>query len=123
MQGPGTPETGQPDAAPKTATGGLVRGAVVNKVVPDVPQSARDTIRGTVRVSVRVAVDPSGSVAEEAFDSPGPSKYFAGLALQAARRWKFAPTKVDGRNISSEWILRFEFESAATKVLPVRAAP
>ncbi len=123
MQGPGTPETGQPDAAAKTLTGGLVRGAVVHQVLPDVPQRARDTIRGTVRVSVRVAVDPSGSVVGETFDSPGPSKYFADLALQAAPRWKFAPTKIDGRNISSEWILRFEFERTATKVLPVRAAP
>lgn len=123
VQVPGTSETGQPDAAAKTLTGGLVRGAVVHQVLPDVPQSARDTIRGTVRVTVRVAVDPSGSVVGETFDSPGPSKYFADLALQAARRWKFAPRIVDGRNISSEWILRFEFDRTATKVLPARAAP
>lgn len=122
-QGPGTPETGQPDAVAKTPTGSLVRGAVVHQVLPDVPQSARDTIQGTVRVSVRVAVDPSGNVVGATVDSPGPSRYFADLALQAARRWKFAPTKVDGRNISSAWILRFEFERAATKVLPARAAP
>jgi len=123
VQGSGTPETGQSDAAAKTLTGGVVRGAVVSKVLPDVPQSARDTIRGTVRVSVRVAVDPSGDVVGATFASPGPSKYFADLALQAARHWKFVPTTVDGRNISSEWILRFEFERTATKVLPARAAP
>jgi len=123
VQGPGTPETGRPDAVAKTPTGGLVRGAVVHQVLPDVPQSARDTIRGTVRVSVRVAVDPSGDVVGATLDSPGTSKYFAALALQAARRWTFVPTKVDGRNISSEWILRFEFERTATKVLPARAAP
>jgi TonB family protein len=107
----------------KTPTDGLVQGAVISKILPDVPQRARDTIRGTVRVGVRVAVDPSGSVAGATFDSPGPSKYFADLALQAARRWRFVPAKVDGRNVSSEWILRFEFERTTTKVLPVRAAP
>ncbi|MFI5107512.1 MAG: serine/threonine protein kinase [Terriglobales bacterium] len=123
VQGPGTPETEQPGAVAKTPTDGLVQGAVVSKVLPDVPQRARDTIRGTVRVGVRVAVDPSGNVVGATFDSPGPSKYFADLALQAARRWKFVPTKVDGRNISSEWILRFEFERTETKVLPARAAP
>ncbi|MFZ3212786.1 MAG: protein kinase [Terriglobales bacterium] len=123
VQGPGTPETGQPDEVAKTPTDGLVQGAVVSKVLPDVPQSARDTIRGTVRVGVRVAVDPSGNVVGATFDSPGPSKYFADLALQAARGWKFATTRVGGRNISSEWILRFEFERTETKVLPVRAAP
>jgi TonB family protein len=123
VPGPGTPETGQPDAAAKTPTGGLVRGAVVHQVLPDVPQRARDTIRGTVRVGVRVAVDPSGDVVGASFDSPGPSKYFADLALQAARRWKFDPAKVDGRNASSEWTLRFEFGRTATEVFPVQAAP
>ena len=123
VQRPGTPETGQPDAVAKTPPGGLVRGAVLHQVLPDVPQSARDTIRGTVRVPVRVAVDSSGDVVGATLDSPGTSKYFAALALQAARRWTFVPTKVDGRNISSEWILRFEFERTATKVLPARAAP
>jgi TonB family protein len=107
----------------KTPTDGLVQGAVVSKVLPDVPQRARDTIRGTVRVGVRVAVDPSGNVVGATFDAPGPSKYFANLALQAARRWKFVPAKIDGRNITSEWILRFEFERTATKVLPARVAP
>jgi TonB family protein len=123
VEGPGTPETGQPDAVAKTPTSDFVRGAAVHQVLPDVPQSARDTIRGTVRVSVRVAVDPSGNVVGATFDSSGTSKYFAALALQAARRWTFVPTKVDGRNISSAWILRFEFERTATKVLPARVAP
>jgi len=107
----------------KTPTGGLVQGAVVNQVVPDVPRGARDTIRGTVRVTVRVTVDPSGSVVRAMPESPGPSKYFADLALQTARRWKFRPPKIDGRNVSSEWILRFQFERTATKIVPVQATP
>ena len=123
VRGPETSETGQPEAVPKTLTDGLVRGTVVKRVLPDVPQSARDTIQGTVRVGVRVAVDPSGNVVKATFDSPGPSRYFADLALQAARRWKFVPAKVEGRNISSDWILRFEFERTETKVLPERATP
>ena len=111
------------DPGAKKPTGGLVRGEVLQQVLPDVPQTARDTIRGTVRVSVRVRVDPSGSVVEAALDSPGPSKYFADLALGAARRWEFVPPKVDGSNVSSEWSLRFEFAQTATKVFPVQAAP
>jgi TonB family protein len=145
-QGPVTPKTGQSTqknsdekqsysgTAPSptslrsgvgavTPTGGLVQGEVLQQVLPDVPQKARDTIRGTVRVSVRVAVDPSGSVVGAKFDFAGPSKYFANLALQVARRWEFAPAKVAGRYVSSEWILRFEFGRTATKVFPVQAAP
>jgi TonB family protein len=107
----------------KTSTRGTVPGEVFQKVLPNVPQKARDTIRGTVRVGVRVRVDPSGSVAGATLDSPGASKYFANLALQAARRWEFGPAKVDGRYVPSEWILRFEFTKTATKVFPVQAAP
>ena len=106
-----------------TPAGALVQGEVADQVLPDVPQKARDTIRGTVRVSVRVHVDPLGSVVGEEFDSSGPSKYFADLALQAARDWEFEPPTVDGRNVSSEWVLRFEFTRTATKVVPVQAAP
>ena len=104
-------------------TVGLVRGEAPHQVLPDVPQKARDTIRGKVRVSVRVAVDPSGRVVGTTFDSPGQSKYFANLALQAAHRWEFRPAKLDSRNVPSEWILRFEFETTGTKVFPVQIAP
>ncbi len=106
-----------------TPTGGLVHDAIVHRVLPDVPEKAGDTIQGTLMVSVRVTVDPSGSVVRATLDSPVPSKYFANLALQAARRWEFTPAQVDGRDVSSEWILRFGFQKTATKVLPVRAAP
>lgn len=111
------------DPGAKKPTGGLVRGEVLQQVLPDVPQTARDTIRGTVRVSVRVHVDPSGSVVGATLDSPGPSKYFADLAMRAARRWEFVPPKVDGSDVSSEWSLRFEFAQTAIRVFPVQAAP
>ena len=110
-------------AGAKTPASGLVQGEVLQEVLPEVPQKARDTIRGTVRVGVRVAVDASGGVVGATLDSPGPSKYFANLALQAARRWEFRSAEADGRFVSSEWILRFEFERAATKAFPMRATP
>ena len=113
----------QSEVGPPTPTVGLVPGKVVHQVVPDVPRKARDTIRGKVRAGVRVRVDPSGGVVGARLDSPGPSRYFGELALKAARNWRFDPAKVDGRNVSSEWILRFEFGKAGTKVLSARAAP
>jgi TonB family protein len=113
----------QSAAGPPTPTLGLVPGKVVHQVLPDVPRKASATIQGKVKVGVRIGVDPSGNVVGAKLDTPGPSRYFAQLALKAARRWKFSPAKVDDRNVSSEWILRFEFGKAGTKVLPVRAAP
>jgi TonB family protein len=110
-------------AGAKTPTGGGVQGGVRQKVLPNVPQSARETIRGTVRVSVKVAIDPSGKVVEATLDSPGPSPYFARLALQAARRWKFWPGEVDSRHASNKWVLQFKFERTATEAVPVHAVP
>ncbi|MDR3721260.1 MAG: TonB family protein, partial [Candidatus Acidoferrales bacterium] len=81
-----------------------------------------DTFRGAVRVGVRVRVDASGKVASADLDSAGPSKYFANLAVKAARNWEFTPAKVDGQNAPSEWLLRFEFAQDGTKVTSVQAA-
>jgi len=113
----------QSGAGAKTPTGAVVQGGVRQKVLPEVPRSAMDTIRGTVRVMVKVAVDPSGNVAEARLDSHGPSRYFAGLALEAARKWKFQPAEVDGRPVSKEWLLQFDFNRTATEAIPVKAAP
>ena len=56
-------------------------------------------------------------------ESPGPSKYFANLALRAARRWKFKPPQKDDKDIASEWILNFGFRNTSTTVSPVEVAP
>jgi TonB family protein len=113
----------QPKPATKNATGEFVRGGVMHQVLPNVPQSALGTISGAVRVSVRVQVDAAGKVVGADLDSAGPSKYFANLAMKAARDWEFAPAKVDGENAASEWILRFEFAQDGTKVTPMEKVP
>ena len=92
---------------------------VVRRVVPHVPQSARNTIQGTVRVKVKVRVARSGKVSTAKLVSPGPSKYFARLAMQAALRWKFSAASEDERESSREWILPFEFKRSGTRVAAV----
>jgi TonB family protein len=74
-------------------------------------------------VKIRVTVDAGGHVSNATFDSPGPSKYFAKVALQAAQQWRFKPAQVDGQPVSSIWILQFQFTQAATEVNPIEAAP
>jgi TonB family protein len=99
----------------------LVPGQVLHQVVPNVPQIASDTISGTVKVSVRIAVDAAGNVADASLNSPGPSKYFANLALKAARQWTFSPAKADGQGAPSEWVIRFEFTRDGAKAFPARS--
>ncbi len=114
-----------PAEAANSPTAGIVpaKGEVLDQVLPDVSQKARDTIRGKVRVSIKVQVDPAGGVSAAELDSPGPSAFFADLALKAARRWAFTPPEVDGKSVPSEWRLKFEFTQKDTKVTPTQTAP
>jgi TonB family protein len=117
------PPAQSPASETQSAKGAVVKGEVAERVLPDVLPSARESIRGTVSVRIRVTVDPSGIVSNATFDTPGPSKYFAKVSLQAAQHWKFKPAHVDGQAASSVWVLEFQFRQSATEVTPVEATP
>jgi TonB family protein len=85
--------------------------SVVHEEVPNVPRSALATIHGHVKVAVRVTVDSSGNVVDDSLDHAGPSHYFARVASQAARKWKFAPT---GEKSARQWLVHFDFSRAGT---------
>jgi periplasmic protein TonB len=114
-----------PEKVARTAVpgSGSAKGEVLDQVLPDVSQKARDTIQGKVRVSVKVHVDPSGAVSDAELDSPGPSKFFADLAMEAAKKWVFSPPEIEGKSVASEWRLRFDFRQKETKVTPTQTAP
>jgi TonB family protein len=114
---PPTRAPAQPATPARMPVTGASREDVVHRVIPDAPQSSLDTIRGTVRVSIRVNVNPSGDASQVTIDSPGPSRYFARLAQQAAQQWKFAPAPG-----ARDWILRFEFSNMGAKVFAAPAA-
>lgn len=99
------------------------RGQVLNQVLPEISSRARATIHGTVRVNVKLSVDGSGNITGADLAAPSPSKYFNDQALQAARKWDFAPAKAAGHNAASEWLLRFEITQNATHVTPTETTP
>jgi serine/threonine-protein kinase len=84
---------------------------VVHEELPNVSRGALATIHGHVRVTVRVSVDASGAVVEDSFVNPGPSRYFARAASQAAKKWRFAPA---ADQPTRHWILHFEFSRGGT---------
>jgi TonB family protein len=106
----------------QTPQGASVKGAVVERVLPEVLPGAQESIEGKVNVSVRVVVDAGGSVSNATFDSPGPSKYFARQAMQAAEHWKFKPAQVDGKAVSSTWLLHFHFTQSGTDITPAEVS-
>lgn len=107
------PVTTMPAAAPAPSVPpATLPGQVVHQVLPDVPDYARRTIRGAVKIHVRATVDDSGHVTDAKVESQN-SKYFAKLALEAARQWQFEGSPGD-------WSLRFEFTPGGTTVHPSR---
>ena len=112
-----------PAKAPMNAETASTRGEILDQVLPDVSDKARVTIHGTVRVGILVRVDAAGNVSEAEFDAPGPSQYFADLALKAARRWEFSPPETGGRSVPSAWRVRFEFSQSGVKAFPQQTSP
>ena len=106
-----TPRDPAPVAESKPPPLQQAHGEIVHQVLPEVLPRARNSIHGKVASRVRVEVDASGDVTDATLESPGPSQYFSGLALKAARQWKFAPA--DAPRV---WTLKFEFTRSGTKV-------
>jgi TonB family protein len=103
-------------------SGPVTQGEVLNQVLPEVSAKSRSTIRGTVRVVVKVHVDDSGNVINVE-PASSPSRFFADAAIQAAKRWDFAPAKVADHAVASDWLVRFDFTQNGTKVLPSQTKP
>jgi TonB family protein len=62
-------------------------------------------------VTVRVTIDGSGAVVSDTLVRAGPSKYFARLASESARRWRFGPSAGAGSRQSQ---IRFDFARSGT---------
>src|SRR5262249_29295652 len=104
-----------PDREASIKAGAVTPGEVLNQILPDVSSKSRNTIHGTVRTVIKVHVDTAGSVSAAEIASGG-SRFFASAALDAAKQWDFAPAKVDGHAVPSEWLLHFDFTPSDTKV-------
>ncbi|HXX15017.1 MAG TPA: TonB family protein [Candidatus Eremiobacteraceae bacterium] len=117
--------------APPTHTGDATRklrsdadhGEALDQVTPQASPKALATIHGTVRVVVKVQVDPAGNVSDATLDNPGPSHYFADLALKAARQWVFTPPDADGHSVASQWLIEFGFTNEGAKASASQLEP
>jgi TonB family protein len=114
------PSTPAQASAPNPAPSSNASSAsdVLNRDIPEVSERASNTIHGTVSVVVRVSVDPTGAVTNVEYTTHGPSAYFARIALESARNWKFRPPQQDGRTLPSSWVLHYRFRRTGVDVTP-----
>jgi outer membrane biosynthesis protein TonB len=87
-------------------------GPVLHEDIPRVPRSALSTIHGRIKVVVRVVVNDAGTVTDATLQYPGSSRYFAHLANESAKAWRFAP---EAARQSRKWLLQFEFTRAGVE--------
>ncbi len=123
------PSAGGTTPAPREAASGETaisetgkvppRDGIVLRAMPEVAPSARRTIEGRIKVRAKVDVDADGNVTQARLADAGPSKYFARVALEGARRWKFAPARDDGEK--RQWTLLFVFTRARTEAVATKA--
>lgn len=105
------PSADAPSSNSARAASGPTVTPVVHEDIPSVPAGPRSTIHGHVKVTVRVTIDNSGAVVDDTLTRPGPSHYFAHLASESARRWRFEPANTSGARQS---LIRFDFSRTGT---------
>ena len=113
-----TKSPGAESAEPRGEQKNAATDEIVERATPHVSPGAQRSIRGRIKVRVRVQVDAAGNVTDARLKQAGSSRYFAHTALEAARRWKFAPSADGNRR---DWILLFAFTRARTEMSATRA--
>jgi outer membrane biosynthesis protein TonB len=95
-----------PASAPSPAPVQSAGSPVLHEEFPAISHSTRESIHGQIKVAVSVTVDRAGNVVAENLEVHGSSKYFARLASDAARKWKFMPADSQSPR---QWLVQFEF--------------
>jgi TonB family protein len=90
----------------RDAPDGVRQGAPIFKPQPKYPQNAR-RFNASGKVEVRVTISVTGRVTKATAISGHP--LLRDAAVEAARRWEFEPTAVNGTPVETELVLTFEF--------------
>jgi TonB family protein len=100
------PSKSTSNAETQNASGGVLQGAPKFKPQPKYPQNARRFNASGV-VEVRVTISVTGRVTKAVAIKGHP--LLRDAAVEAARRWEFEPTMVNGTPVETELVLTFEF--------------
>lgn len=90
----------------RSASGRLIQGAAIHKEQPTYPPNAK-RFNASGPVEVRVTISAEGRVKEAVTTSGHPLLREA--AAEAARKWVFRPTTVNGVPVETQLVLTFDF--------------
>jgi len=84
----------------------------VRKARPALPPNLHAVVENVVSVDVKVVIDATGKVVSATpTEAHMPAqKMLAPQAVQAALLWRFEPARRNGQPVSSESVLKFDFE-------------
>jgi protein TonB len=103
-------ESEPPPPAPrpilKPVSGGVLNGTAISLPSPTYPEAAR-RLRMAGLVSVEVVVDETGKVIS-AVATSGPA-VLRDVAVQAALRARFSPTKLSGQPVKVSGVINYKF--------------
>jgi TonB family protein len=103
------PPPATPKPILKPVSGGVLNGTAISLPAPAYPESAR-RLRMTGLVAVEVVVDETGKViSAEATSGPGALR---DVAVQAALRAKFSPTRLSGQPVKVSGVINYKFAIA-----------
>jgi len=100
------PSNSTSNAETQKVSGVVIQGAPKFKPQPKYPQNAR-RFNASGMVEVRVTISITGRVTKASAIKGHP--LLRDAAVEAARRWEFEPTMVDGTPVETELVLIFEF--------------
>lgn len=94
------------EVQPQKVSGGVLQGTAIMKVQPDYPPEAkRARVQGTVQVAA--VIDEVGIVVS-ATPISGPKELHK-VCEEAAKKWRFKPTELEGKPVKVQGILTFNF--------------
>jgi len=108
------PAKKQPPPAPRVMN---AKGAVLNRVLPNVAPGAVQSMSRPVQVDVRVSVNAKGAVSSAQCVTQRRGNYWAKISQQAAEGWKFKPPVREGQAQASYWMLLFQYNRGRTDVI------
>ncbi len=105
---PPPPPRPTPTPAPKVVrrSGGVLNGQAISKVVPPYPANAK-AVRASGAVTVQVTINPDGRVVSATAVNGHP--LLRSAAVQAARGWRFSPTRLSGQPVEVTGTIIFNF--------------